>query len=74
MPPEGVPPLNVIEVELIHTLLNVAKLTTGRAFTKMPEVSDDEQPLAPVYEYVITLLPVPAVFGLNIPPLTPVPL
>ncbi len=46
VPPEGVPPLNVIEEELTHTLLNVPKLTTGSAFTKIPEVSDDEHPLA----------------------------
>ncbi len=46
VPPEGVPPLNVIEEELTHMLLSVAKLTTGSAFTKIPEVSEDEHPLA----------------------------
>jgi hypothetical protein len=56
-----------------QTGLRLLKLTVGRALTTMVAVALSVQLLVLVYTYLMLWVPAPAVAGLKLPLLTPVP-
>jgi hypothetical protein len=73
-PPVGAPLLRVNEGVLAHTALILLKLAVVTAFTVWLVVVESLQLLLLVYTYFMVWLPAPAVAGLKLPLLTPVPL
>ena len=70
----GLPPLKLKAGLLRHTAAKLDMLTVGRAFTTTVLLALSVQLLVLVWVNHNTWLPTPAVDGLKLPELTPVPL
>ena len=74
VPPLGVPPVKLNGVAVIQTALSVGAVTVGSPFTTIVWVALSVQLFPSVCVYFKVWVPIPAVIGLKLVPLTPVPL